>query len=107
MFNGDKLADAIAYGAVCKKTMRLNRASSIFPKGQKFMAGTKVHITKDLGHSMKHFPSDCDALVDHSYAELYGGDDILSYSLTLLNSSGNETGSVAWYKEDQLTEIKD
>ena len=71
------------------------------PEGQKFPVGSRVHIAKDLGGSMSHFKSDCDATVEYVYAHAYGGDDIKSYSLNIDNH-----GSSAWYEEWQLTLIE-
>jgi len=70
------------------------------PDGQKFAPGTRVHIAKDLGPMMQHFKGDVDATVLYTYAHAYGGDDVESYSLGV-----DGYGTVAWYKEWQLTEI--
>jgi len=71
------------------------------PKGQKFPPGTRVHIAEDLGPWMSHFESGVDATVEYTYAHAYGGDNINSYSLDV-----DGHGSIAWYYENQLTEIK-
>ena len=70
------------------------------PEGQKFPVGSRVHIAKDLGNSMSHFNSDCDAIVEYVYAHAFGGSDIKSYSLII-----DDYGSVAWYHEWQLTAL--
>jgi hypothetical protein len=70
------------------------------PKLQKFPVGVKVKIAKDLGKFMSHFKSDVEAIVEHTYAHAYGGNDVYSYSL-IINGS-----STAWYYENQLTLIK-
>ena len=70
------------------------------PKGQKFPCGTRVHICKYLGGGMSHFKSDCNATVKYVYAHAYGGDNVEYYCLDVDN-----IGSVAWYKEWQLTAI--
>ena len=70
------------------------------PEGQKFPVGSRVYINKDLGSTMCHFNSGCNATVEYVYAHAYGGNDVTSYSLDIDNY-----GSVAWYKECQLTAI--
>jgi len=40
---------------------------------QKFKIYEFVHITKDMPLWMQHFPSDVDAIIRGSYADLYGG----------------------------------
>lgn len=72
------------------------------PDGQKFPVGSRVHICNDLGSSMSHFESDCDATVEYTYAHAFGGSDIKSYSLII-----DGVGSVAWYHENQLTAIEE
>ena len=65
---------------------------------QKFHKGDLVRIAKDLGPSMSHFPSDCDALILYSYAEEYGGYDTTSYAVFV-----KDRGFSAWYHEPQLS----
>ena len=69
------------------------------PAGQKFPIGTRVRIADDLGRSMKHFPSGCNATVEYTDAHAFGG-DVKSYALIV-----DGIGSEAWYDESQLTEI--
>ena len=78
-----------------------NVANNPEPEGQKFPVGSRVHIAKDLGNSMSHFNSDCDATVEYVYAHAFGGSDVKSYSLII-----DDYGSVAWYHEWQLTLIE-
>lgn len=68
---------------------------------QKFNKGDLVRIASDLGRSMSHFTSDCDAIVIGSYADQYGGRDTKSYTLHL-----KVCGESAWYYESQLTLIE-
>jgi len=68
------------------------------PEGQKFPCGSRVHIADDLGGSMSHFTSGCDATVLCTYAHAYGGDDFKSYSLDI-----DGLGEESWYEEGQLT----
>lgn len=69
---------------------------------QKFKRNDLVIIDEDLGPSMLHFQGGCEAIVIGSYADQYGGDDTKSYTLYLEGS-----GEVSWYKEHQLTLIKE
>lgn len=71
------------------------------PKGQKFPVGCRVKIADDLGEFMKHFPAGNMATVEFTHAHAFDSSDTDSYSLDI-----DGIGSVAWYKEDQLTEIK-
>ena len=72
------------------------------------MRGTRVKIAKDLGEMMKHFlGKDGEAIVDYTYSERYGGENVESYSLVLLNKHGKPYNSCAWYVESQLTLISD
>lgn len=68
---------------------------------QKFQKGDYVRVAKDLGSSMSHFPSDCNAIVIGSYADQFGGKDIKSYTLFLENR-----GESSWYEEWQLELIE-
>lgn len=68
---------------------------------QKFKKGDHVKIADDLGESMSHFQSGCDAIVIGSYADQYGGSDITSYTLHIKGSGEN-----SWYYENQLELIE-
>lgn len=68
---------------------------------QKFHRGDWVKIAKNLGRSMSHFQGDCEAIVQYSYNDKYGGGHTKSYSLFLKGQ-----GSSAWYEEHQLTLIE-
>jgi hypothetical protein len=70
-------------------------------EGQKFHKGDWVQVAKDLGSSMNHFESDCEAIVMGSYSVQYGGAD--HYSFTIFIKGG---GHVSWYDERQLTLIE-
>ena len=72
------------------------------PEGQLYAPGTRVRIADDLGSMMSHFPSGLDATVLYTYAHAYGGDDVKSYCLDL-----DGRGSCSWYKEHQLSLIKE
>lgn len=68
---------------------------------QKFNKGDWVRVAKDLGPSMSHFTSDCEAIVIGSYADQYGGSDQNSYTLHLKGR-----GECSWYCGNQLTLIE-
>lgn len=68
---------------------------------QKFHKGDWVRVAKDLGPSMSHFTSDCEAIVIGSYADQYGGEDTNSYTLHI-----EGRGQVSWYYEKQLELIE-
>lgn len=76
------------------------------PPGQKFLPGTFVWIAKDLGPMMRHFYADRPARVEYTYAHAFWGDNIDSYSLLVRYDDGHWS-SVAWYQENQLTEVTD
>ena len=69
---------------------------------QRFFRGHRVKIADKLRNSMSHFESGCEAIVNHSYSDRYGGDDNGSYGLLLLTKNPHY---VAWYDEGQLTLI--
>ena len=72
---------------------------------QKFRKLTFVHVCKDMPAMMSHFESDFDAIVDGTYSQIYGGEDIFSYALFMIKD-GKIVNRVSWYKEDQLTELE-
>lgn len=74
---------------------------------QKFKRGSRVHVCENMPSYMRHFESDFDAIVDHTYAQQFGGSDIDSYNLIMLDDDGTPINSLAWYREDQLTLISD
>jgi hypothetical protein len=68
---------------------------------QKFQKGDWVRIAKNLGDSMRHFESGCEAIVIGSYADQYGGSNHNSYTLYLKGR-----GQCSWYYGSQLTLIE-
>lgn len=74
---------------------------------QKFKRGSKVHICKNMPKSMFHFENNFDAIVEYTYAQKYGGNNIDSYSVIVLNDSGQPINSIAWYHENQLSLLDD
>ena len=74
------------------------RAKKEYRGENKFPHGTKVFIDK-CTDSMSHFPQLCEAVVEYTYAEKYGGRDYKSYCLKI-------NGEIhAWYPEEVLREI--
>ena len=75
---------------------------------QKFSNGDHVRVAKDLGESMSHFESDCEAIVLYSYIERYGGHganykagDTEEYSIHI-----KKHGQHSWYYGSQLKLIE-
>ena len=68
-------------------------------KMQKYHKGDLVRVAKDLGALMAHFPSDRDAIVEHSYNDEYGGGEEQSHDYCVYFKG---EGGVSWYKEHQL-----
>lgn len=60
-----------------------------------------VHIAKDLGEGMSHFPNDIDAIVLYSYAQRFGRTDNMVYCLLIKGK-----GTISWYHQSQLTLIE-
>jgi len=71
--------------------------------GQKFLTGYEVKIDDKLHPSMDHFPAGCNAIVMYTYSQAFGGRDIKSYSLVLLDEDHRPYNEVSWYDESQLT----
>jgi len=74
---------------------------------QEFKRGSKVHICKNMPREMDHFKSDLDAIVDHTYAQQFGSNDVDNYALLLIDGEDGSLSFSAWYKENQLTLISD
>jgi hypothetical protein len=72
---------------------------------QKFRKLTLVHVCKDMPSYQSHFESDFDAIVCGTYSQIYGGDDIDSYSLYKIKD-GKIVNHISWYEENQLTELE-
>ena len=71
---------------------------------QKFFKGDLVQVG-EMPIYMRHFTSNCKAIVIGPYAEQYGGNGASShqqYTLHLLPKEGESS----WYEEDQLTLIE-
>ena len=75
---------------------------------QKFKTGTIVRIADDLGGAMSHFMGKGgEAVVEYTYDQKYGGGNIKSYSLILLDEKGHPYNSCSWYGEEQLTLVEE
>lgn len=68
---------------------------------QKYQKGDHVKVAKELGDSMSHFQSDCEAIVIGSYSDKYGGSNTSSYTIRIKGG-----GEVSWYYENQLELIE-
>ena len=74
---------------------------------QKFKRGSKVKVDDVMPPHMAHFPAGFEAIVEYTYAQQYGGNNIDSYSLIHVDELGNAITSTAWYYENQLTLVSD
>lgn len=70
---------------------------------QKFHKGDHVKVADDLGPSMSHFQSGCEAIVIGSYRDQFGGSERNERQYTIHIKGGGET---SWYDEGQLTLIE-
>ncbi len=67
---------------------------------QKFNKGDHVQIAKDLGLTMRHFTSDCEAIIIGSYRDQYNSGSTDSYTVHIKGE-----GNTSWYYESQLALI--
>jgi hypothetical protein len=72
---------------------------------QKFAMHRFVHVLKVLPETMSHFDNDFDGIVAGTYSQLYGGNDIYSYSLYKIKE-GKIVDKISWYNEEQLLKVK-
>ena len=72
---------------------------------QKFPKLSFVKIAKDMPPCMDHFDSDFIGIVDGTYSQEYGGNNIDSYSIYKLDNNFTVVNRIAWYDEDQLSLI--
>jgi hypothetical protein len=75
--------------------------------GQKFLRGQRVRIDKVMPSCMSHFECNTDAIISYTYAQKFGGNNIKSYNLMLINENDEPWNMVAWYEENQLTLISE
>lgn len=71
--------------------------------GQKFPRGTKVRVG-EMPPYKSHFDANFDGIIEHTYAQKFGGYDIENYCLIQLKN-GKPVNSIAWYQTDQITFI--
>ena len=69
---------------------------------QKFGKLWFVSVCDEMPPHMSHFESGFDAIVCGTYSQIYGGDDIDSYSLYVIRDK-KIVNCISWYKENQLT----
>ena len=74
---------------------------------QKFLKGFEVKVDDKMPPMMSHFESGFNGIVDHTYSEAYGGDNINSYCLVVLDENRNPINRISWYYENQLTLVSD
>lgn len=72
---------------------------------QKFRRLTFVKVCKELPAFMWHFHSDFIGIVRGTYSQMYGGTDIGSYSLYVVDGD-KVVNNISWYYESQLTELE-
>lgn len=71
---------------------------------QKYHHGDLVRVADNLGSSMSHFQSGCDAIVVGSYLDQYGGNGSDNDKVYTLYFRGRGTSS--WYYEHQLALVE-
>lgn len=69
---------------------------------QKFGKLSFVRVGEITNPCKSHFDSNFDAIVDGTYSQLHGGDDIQSYCVYKLKN-GKVVNKIAWYDESELT----
>lgn len=69
--------------------------------GIKYPRGTLVFIGS-LPQHKRHFTQNTYAVVEGTYASMYGGKDNKDYSLVVLDENLNAINRVAWYHESEL-----
>ena len=73
---------------------------------QKFGKLKFVRVCKEIPNHMRYFESDFDAIINGTHSQIYGGDDINSYSVYVIDG-GKIINTISWYKEDQLALLDD
>ncbi len=74
---------------------------------QKFLKGYEVKVDSEMPPMMAHFESGFNGIVDHTYSEAYGGDNINQYCLVVLDENRKPINKISWYYENQLTLVSD
>ena len=73
---------------------------------QKFIKLTFVKVDDEMPEMMSHFDKGFIGIVDGTYSQLYGGNDINSYGLYKVED-GKIVNRISWYYESQLTELEE
>ncbi len=73
---------------------------------QKFRKLTFVKVDDVMPPEMSHFDKGFVGIVNGTYSQLYGGDNINSYSIYKVED-GEIVNQIAWYYENQLTELNE
>jgi hypothetical protein len=73
---------------------------------QKFRKLTFVKVDDEMPEMMSNFDKGFVGIVDGTYSQLYGGDDIKSYGLYKVEGD-KIVNRISWYYESQLTELKE
>ena len=73
---------------------------------QKFRKLTFVKVDDEMPEIMSHFDKGFIGIVDGTYSQLYGGDNIKSYGLYKVEGD-KIVNRISWYYENQLTELKE
>lgn len=69
---------------------------------QKFNRNDFVRTLTDRIHGAGQL-----AIIEGSYKNIYGGDDVTNYAVWILNKAGTKiVNSVAWYDESELEFVK-
>ena len=69
---------------------------------QKFSTLSFVRVENNGDSMMQHFNFGYDGIVEGTYAEMYGGDDVKSYSIYQIDE-GRIVNHTSWYQESQLS----
>ena len=73
---------------------------------QKFRKFTFVKVDCKMPPMMSHFDAGFIGIVDGTYSQIYGGDDIKSYCLYKVEGD-KIVNRISWYYENQLTELEE
>lgn len=73
---------------------------------QKFGKLTFIRVSEDMPISMRFFDSGFNGIVDATYSQMYGGNDVSKYFLYKIEG-GKVVNKIGWYKENQITMLDD
>jgi predicted transposase YdaD len=74
---------------------------------QKFRRGSRVKLSADEMVRMKWYGVADEAIVDYTYRQKFRCGDNKSYSLVMLNETGDPINAISWFDESQLTLVSD